>query len=102
MHRFIACFLILSVLVTNVAWAMDSCFSQDSNEASELMPSDNLPDDRQNDGVCTDLCIGWLHLVAITPVAKFDYFPSTRQKEMQTGISFHSRKQAPPVRPPQI
>ncbi len=105
MRRFIVSLLILAVLVTNVAWAVDDCFlpySQTSNDVSGLILPGNLPDDRQNDGVCDDLCIGWLHLVAITSGSKLDYFPSTRQDVARTNLPFHSRRQAPPVRPPQI
>jgi len=98
MRRFIAHLLIFSVLVTNVAWAMDDCFSQNLNEASGLVQ----PADIQNDEVCDDLCVGWLHLVAINPDTKLGYFPFSRQEAVRTGIFFHSLDQAPPLRPPQI
>lgn len=99
MHRFIAHLLIVSVLTINVVWAMDDCPLQYSNETPGLV----LSADNQNDGVYDAPCIGWFHLVAITPVAKsFNYFPFIRQKAERTGIFFHSFDQAPPTRPPQI
>jgi len=102
MRRFIVRLLILTVLVTNVAWAMDECFSQHSNEVSGLTQLGDLSSDSQSDGVCDDPCVGWLHLVAITPGTKLDYFPFTRQDAVRTGIFFHSFDQAPPIRPPQV
>jgi len=100
MHRFIAHLLIISVLAINVVWAMDDCPLQYSNEISGLVV---LSGDNQNDGVYDVPCIGWLHLVAITPVTKsFNYFPFTRQKVVQTDTSFHSLDQVPLTRPPQI
>jgi len=102
MRRFIAHLLILSVLVTNVAWAMDDCSSQYSNEVSALAQSSDLSNNSQSVGVCDDPCVGWLHLVGITPGTKLDYFPFTRQEVMRTGIFFNSLDQAPPIRPPQI
>jgi len=102
MRRFIAHLLILSVLATNVAWAMDECSLQYSNEDYGLAQLDGLSSDTVNDGVCDDPCVGWLHLVAITPGTKLDYFPFTRQVMVRTGLFFHSLDQAPPIRPPQI
>ena len=107
MHRFIAHLLIFSVLATNVAWAMDDCSSQYSNnEVSGLVLASglagDLSSDSQNDDVCDEPCVGWLHLVAITPGTKLDYFPFTRQEVVRTDISFHSLDKTPPIRPPQI
>jgi len=106
MRRFLAHLLILSILVTNVAWAMDECASQYINEVSgltlELGLAGDLSSDSQSDDVCDDPCVGWLHLVAITPGAKLDYFPFTRQEAVRTDISFHSLDKTPPIRPPQI
>jgi len=100
MRRFIAHLLILSVLVTNVAWAMDDCSWQYSNDIPEFTQLDDVSSDRQNDN--DDSCFGWLHLVAITPATKLDYFSFAGQDVARTGISFHSLDQAPPIRPPQI
>jgi len=102
MRQFIAYLLILSVLVTNVAWAMDDCFSQYSNEVSAPAQLSDLSSISQSDGVCDDSCVGWLHLVAITPGTKLDYFPLTRQDVVRVETYFHSLDQAPPIRPPQI
>jgi len=107
MRRFIAHLLIISLLAINVAWAVDECALQYSNEASAValsgdLSADSYPDTTGDDDVCDDPCVGWLHLVAITPGAKFDYFPFTRQAVVRTGISFHSLDQTPPIRPPQI
>jgi len=102
MRQFIAYLLILSVLATNVAWAMDDCSSQYSNEVSALALSSDLSSNSQSDGVCDDACVGWLHLVGITPGTKLDCFSLTRQDEVQIKTPFHSLDQAPPIRPPQI
>ncbi len=102
MCRFIAHLLILSVFATNVAWAMDDCSTQYSSEVSVLALSGNLSSDNLSDDVCDDPCVGWLHLVAITPGTKLDYSPFTCQEVVQTDISFYSLHQSPPIRPPQI
>jgi len=107
MRRFIAHLLIISLLSINVAWAVDECFLQYLDEASGVtlssgLSADNHPDTAGGDDVCDDLCIGGLHLVAITPGAKSDYSPFTRQAMVRTGTSFHSLDQTPPIRPPQI
>ncbi len=102
MRQFIAHFLILSVLATNVAWAMDDCSSQHLNEDYGLVQLDSLSSDTMNNGVCDDPCVGWLHLVAIPLGTKLDYFPFTRQDVVRIETSFHSLDQAPPIRPPQI
>lgn len=111
MRRFIAHLLIISLLAINVAWAVDECALQYSNEASGVvlelglagdLSADSHPDTTGDDGVCNDPCIGWLHLVAITPGIKLDYFPFTRQEVVRTDISFHSLDKTPPIRPPQI
>jgi len=101
-RRFITHLLIISLLAINVAWAVDDCALQYSNEAPEVVLSSDLFTDGQNDDVCNDPCVGWLHLVAITPDTKFGDFPSTRQEVVRTDISFYSLNQAPPIRPPQI
>ncbi len=103
MRRFIAHLLIFSVIATNVAWAMDDCFSQYSNnEVSGLALSGGLFSDNQSNDVCDERCVGWLHLVAITPTTKFDYFPFIREEVVRIDISFHSLDKTPPIRPPQI
>ena len=103
MRRFIAHLLIFSVIATNVAWAMDDCFSQYSNnEVSGLVLSGGLSNDNQSNDVCDERCVGWLHLVAITPTTKLDYFPFTREEVVRTDISFHSLDKTPPIRPPQL
>ncbi len=75
MRQFIAHLLILSVIVTNVAWAMDDCYSLYSNNeiSGEPLLSD-LSNDSQSIDICDELCVGWLHLVAIPPATKFDNF----------------------------
>ena len=107
MRRFIARLLIISLLAINLVWAVDECALQYSNEASGValsgdLSADSYPDTVRDDDVCDDPCVGWLHLVAITPGAKFDDFPFTRQAVVQTGSFFHSLAQTPPIRPPQI
>jgi len=102
MRQFIAHLLILFVFATNVAWAMEDCSSQYSNEDYELMQFSGLPSDAMNGGVSDDPCVGCLHLVSIPLGTKFDYFPLTRQDVMRIESSFHSLDQAPPIRPPQI
>ncbi len=100
MHRFIAYLLIFSVIATNVAWAMDDCSSQYSNsEVSGLALSSGLSSDNQSNNVCDERCVGWLHLVAITPTTKLNYFPFTRQEVVRTDISFHSLDKMPPIDP---
>jgi len=101
-RRFIAHLLILSVLAVNVAWAMDDCALQYSSDAPGLTLSSDLPDGEQGDGGCDVPCVGWLHLVAIIPGAKFDEPFSRQQGTMGSNASFHSLDQTPPVRPPQI
>jgi len=98
MRRIIAHLLIFSVLVTNVAWAVDDCFSPYGSDDSTLVQSD----DNLNDGVCDEFCAGWFHLVAIAPETKFNYPTVARQDVVRTNLSYHSLDQTPPFRPPQI
>jgi len=102
MRRIIAHLLIFSVLVTNVAWAVDDCFSPYGSDDSTLVQSGDLSDDNLNDGVCDEFCAGWLHLVAIAPETKFNYPTVARQDVVRTNLSYHSLDQTPPFRPPQI
>jgi len=102
MRQFIAHLLIFSVLATNVAWAMDDCSSQYSNEGYGLAQFGGLSSDTMNDGVSDDPCVGCLHLAAIPLGTKLNYFPPTRQDVVRIDSSFHSLDQAPPIRPPQI
>ena len=101
MHRFIAHLLIISVLTVNAAWAMDDCALQYSNAAGLVLSSD-LSADKSGKGICDDLCVGWLHLVAIASDTQLDYFPSTHQAVVGISFSFRSLDPAPPIRPPQI
>jgi hypothetical protein len=98
MYRFITHLLIIAVLATNIAWAEDNCAESSVGDASILVQVDNS----QSDGVCDDFCVGWLHLVSITPEARLGDFAPVRQTVMWTGISYYSRDQEPPLRPPQI
>jgi len=102
MHRFIAHLLIISVLTVNAAWAMDDCTLQYANVAPGLALSSDLSADKSGNGICDDLCVGWLHLVAIASDSQLDYFPSTHQAVAGISFSFHSLDPAPPIRPPQI
>jgi len=102
MRQFIVRLLILTVLATNVAWAMDDCFSPYGSDEPTPVQLGDLPDDSLNDGTCDEFCAGWFHLVAITPGTKLDYYPLTRQGVVRVETSFHSLNQAPPIRPPQI
>lgn len=102
MRRIISHLLIFTVLVTNVAWAVDDCFSPYGSDESVLVQSGDLSGDSLNDGVCDEFCAGWLHLVAIAHETKLDYFPFTRQDVVRTNLSYHSLDQTPPFRPPQI
>jgi len=102
MRRIIAHLLIFTVLVTNVAWAVDDCFSPYGNDDSALFQSGDLSGDSLNNSVCDEFCAGWLHLVAIAQDTKFDYFPFTRQDVVRTNLSYHSLDQTSPFRPPQI
>jgi len=102
MCRFIVRLLIITVLATNVAWAMDECFSLYGSNEPALAQSGDLSGDSLNDGVCDEFCAGWLHLVAIASETKLDYSKFTRQDVVRTNISYHSLDQTPPFRPPQI
>lgn len=107
MHRFIAHLLIVSLLAINMAWAVDDCSSQYPNEGSGVVLSNELsvdshPDTSGDNNVCDAPCVGSLHLVAITPGDKFDYYPFTQHTVVRTGISFHSLDQTPLIQPPQI
>ena len=111
MRRFIAHLLIISLLAINVAWAVDECALQYSNEASGValstdlsadLSADSYPDTAGDDDICDVPCIGWLHLVAVTSGTKLGDFPFIHQAVARTGLSFHSLDQTPPIRPPQI
>jgi len=102
MRQFIARLLILIVLVTNVAWAVDECFSPYGSDDFALVQSGDLSGDSLNDGVCDEFCAGWLHLVGIAPEAQLDYIPFARQDMARTDLSYYSLNQQPPIRPPQI
>jgi len=102
MHQFIVRLMIFTVLATNVAWALDDCSSQYSNETSGWAQAGDLFGDNQNNGVCEEPCIGWLQLVAITPATKLYYFPFRRQDVSRLTLSYHSLDQEPPYKPPQI
>jgi len=102
MRYFIVLLLIFAVLTTSVAWALDDCFPPYGSDETVLVQSDNLSGEGLNDGACDELCVGWLHLVAIAPETKFDYFPFPRQDMMRITLSYHSLNQEPPIRPPQI
>jgi len=102
MRRIIAHLLIFTVLVTNVAWAVDDCFSPYGSNEPALAQSGDLSGDSMNDGVCDEFCAGWLHLVALASDTKLDYPKLTRQDVVRTNLSYHSLDQTPPFRPPQI
>lgn len=102
MCRFIVRLLIITVLVTNVAWAVDDCFSPFGSDDSALVQSGDLSGDSLNDGVCDEFCAGWLHLVALASETKLDYPKFTRQDMARVDILYHSLDQTPPFRPPQI
>jgi len=98
MRRIIAHLLVFTVLVINVAWAVDDCFSPYGNDDSALFQ----PGDSPNDSVCDECCAGWFHLVAIAPETKLDYPRFTRHVLARIDISYHSLDQTPPLRPPKI
>ncbi len=81
---------------------MDDCAWQFSNENPALENSDNGVENQQDQSICDLPCVGWLHLVAIIPGSKFDYFLPSHQRVVRNGYSFHSLDQAPLVRPPQL
>ena len=103
MHQFVVRLLILIVLATNVAWALDDCCSFPySNEASGMAVLGDLSSDSQDSDVCDEPCIGWLHLAVIAPLTKLDYYPFIRQNVARFNILYHSLDQEPLYRPPQI
>jgi len=102
MRNFIVLLLIFAVLTTNVAWALDDCFPPYGSDETVLVQSDDLSTENLNDVVCDELCVGWLHLVAIAPETKLDYFPYLPQDMTRITLSYHSLYQEPPIKPPQI
>ena len=98
MYRIITQLLIIVVLAINVAWAGDSCFISPAGDTTVLTQIDS----GQESGACDDFCVGWLHLVSLSPNATLGIFSSVRQTLVWTDASFDSREREPPVRPPQI
>ncbi len=102
MRRIVIQLVIISLLSINAAWAMDDCVWQFSNASPVLENPDSGADNQQDQSICDLPCVGWLHLVAIMPDSKFDYYLPSHQGGVRNDYSFHSLDQAPPVRPPQL
>ncbi len=101
MRRFIAQLLALSILFAGVAWAADAhaeaFFGHDTNLPSL---SDDLPNDFSDDGPCDHCCHGTAHYLGLLLIPSAMVAATDSCVTVLPIVSYHSRVNAPPSRPP--
>ena len=103
MPRILIQLLTLSILFSNIAWAMDECaWSADLPPGQHIsQEADSPSDDSSADSVCDTYCIGWVQLLYISCQTSssniithyFDVTPHTS--------FYHFLQRKPPTEPPQ-
>jgi len=101
MRKFVSKLLILTILVANLAWAVDThaeaYFGHDSELAQEWSPE---PENSDIGDVCDHCCHGVAHIIGIT--GHTDIVLSVivdSNLELSTQL-YRTRSQSPPIPPP--
>ena len=101
MRKFVSKLLILTILVANLAWAVDThaeaYFGHDSEWAQDLSPE---PENPGIDDVCDHCCHGLAHIIGLTGNTDI-VLPIIVDSTLELATHhYRTRSQSPPIPPP--
>ena len=94
--------LTLSILFSNIAWAMDECSWFTNVSGQEMSQTATPPSDNGSvTGSCNSYCIGWIHLLYINYQASSINTITHHFDGMPKFSFYHSLQRKPLTEPPQ-
>lgn len=102
MRRIMIQLLTLSILFSNIAWAMDECTWFTDVSGQDISQATTPPSDNGSvKSFCDSYCIGWVHLLYIN----YQTFSINTISHHFDGVLhssfYHSLQRKPPTEPPQ-
>jgi len=95
--------LSLSILFSNVAWAMDDCtWFMDVSGQDISQTSTPLSDNDSATNTCDNYCIAWVHLLYINYQTSSINTITHHFYGILPSSFYHSLQRKPPTEPPQV
>lgn len=102
-RRIITQLLILTILFSNFAWAMDECALFQEVSAQEISQISNPPlDEDSENNSCDSRCIGHAKLLYISYRSPYIEFTDTKSNITFLLSFYHSAQGKPPTKPPKV
>jgi len=102
MRCIIISLLTLTILFSNMAWAMDECALQvNVSEQNISSVSNTLADDGSESVICNIFCVGWAQLLYIGHKTPSTINIAHHFNVIPYSSFYHSLNQKPPTEPPQ-
>lgn len=100
MRKMIAQFLILLMLFSNAAWAVDSDFVSSSHDSSVSQQNTDIDHDHNNSEDNDHCCHGAAHLIGLTSLKSVRTVKIKDSAQLQTVTTLVSYNHLPPTPPP--
>jgi len=102
-HRIIIPLLVITILLSNMAWAMDECALLVNVSGQNISQVTNIStDDGSESNVCDTFCFGWAHLLYIRYRTPFIKISNSHFDVIPRPSFYHSLQRKPPTAPPQV
>ncbi|HHJ16122.1 MAG TPA: hypothetical protein ENJ80_05425 [Gammaproteobacteria bacterium] len=102
MRRILIQLLTLSILFSNMAWAMDECaLFVDVPGRPVSQEADTPSDDSSVNSICDTYCIGWAQLLCMSYQTSSSNIIAYQFDVLTRASFYHSLQRKPPTEPPQ-
>jgi hypothetical protein len=103
----ITLFLSLSILFSNMAWAMDECsltdeFSTQALNSLDIASEDHTLSNNPTGNTCNSSCAGWNHLNYLTYTTPFVSITKLQNTVAAYSITYYFTLKKPLVKPPNV
>ena len=101
-RRIIISLLVMNILLSNMAWAMDECALLLNISGQNISQVANTPvDDVSESNACDTFCFGWAQLLSINYHTSFIKISNSHIDVILQPSFYHSLQRKPPTEPPQ-
>jgi len=95
--------LVMSILLSNMVWAMDECaLLLDASGQTVSQVTNASTDDGSESNVCDTFCSGWIHLLYISYRPSYIKIRNNYFDVIPHPSFYHSLQSKPPTAPPQV
>jgi len=102
-RRIIIPLLVLTLLFSNMAWAMDKCALLDKVSGQNISQiTSTSADDGSESNTCNTFCVGWAQLLYISYRASLIKLGNNHLDVIPHPSFYHSLQRKPPTHPPQV